>query len=629
MRIMRTFLLTLTLSLVCGANSVAQENAPLTGATEEQKAEQQENEKRAFQVLEQVASEAQFLKLADNRIRVQITIADLLWSNNQERARSLFSLAGDGVAELIRTTDMTGPQPRRGQNSGRPALQLRQELVLRAARHDVQLAYHLMAATRPTAPTASTDGRNVRGFDAEANLEQSLLAQVAALDPKLAAQNTEQMLDKGEFPRSAVEVLRQLRGKDKEAASRLEDKLVNKLQSANLSANADAVMLALSLLRSGPADLNAPESVGRALLGPSSFQDLLGTFVESALKVNVANIPYRRGANRSRGRVSGVGSQTSTQGNADAQMEQMNNRRLLASLAGLLPQVEQYVPDRAAAVRQKLAETGMNDGRRAFGQSLTSLQSSPTSEALVAAAANAPPQMKSRLYKQAAMRALDEGNTDRARQIANDHLEGNVRESVMKALDLRQLVTRTEANRLDDVRMTLAQLPNDAERIVMLLQLSSSIGKKAPELALQLVEQAREYAMKRATSYENFEHQLRVAAAFTSLGSSRGFDVLEPGIMQLNELLSAAAVLSGFEVSVFRDGEMPLQGGSTLNQIVNRFAQQLGDLAQLDLERAQNLTNRFQFGEPRIMARLAMVNRLLGRDSVPTRSGPSNFVTFR
>ena len=116
MRIIRAFLLTLTLSLVCGANSIAQENAPLTGATEEQKAAQHENEKRAFQVLEQVASEAQFLKLADNRIRVQITVADLLWSNNQERARSLFSLAGDGVAELIRTTDMTGPQPRRGQN---------------------------------------------------------------------------------------------------------------------------------------------------------------------------------------------------------------------------------------------------------------------------------------------------------------------------------------------------------------------------------------------------------------------------------------------------------------------------------------------------------------------------------
>jgi hypothetical protein len=38
--------------------------------------------------------------------------------------------------------------------------------------------------------------------------------------------------------------------------------------------------------------------------------------------------------------------------------------------------------------------------------------------------------------------------------------------------------------------------------------------------------------------------------------------VLEPGITQLNELLAAAQVLNGFEVEVYRDGELPLQGGS-------------------------------------------------------------------
>jgi len=48
--------------------------------------------------------------------------------------------------------------------------------------------------------------------------------------------------------------------------------------------------------------------------------------------------------------------------------------------------------------------------------------------------------------------------------------------------------------------------------------------------------------------------------------------VLEPGIMQLNELLSAAATLSGFEVNVFREGEMPLQGGSGLSRNMARYS---------------------------------------------------------
>jgi hypothetical protein len=147
---------------------------------------------------------------------------------------------------------------------------------------------------------------------------------------------------------------------------------------------------------------------------------------------------------------------------------------------------------------------------------------------------------------------------------------------------------------------------------------------------LQLVDQAREYTNRRATGYQNFEQQLRVSAAYNALGSSQAFDVLEPGIMHLNELLSAAAVLSGFESNVFRDGEMPLQGGSGLGDTVRRYAQQIGRLAKIDYERSQALASRFQNAEPRIAARLAMVQVLLGQEpGIETRNnfrfrGPFN-----
>ncbi len=82
--------------------------------------------------------------------------------------------------------------------------------------------------------------------------------------------------------------------------------------------------------------------------------------------------------------------------------------------------------------------------------------------------------------------------------------------------------------------------------------------------------------------------------------------------MQLNELLAAASTLSGFEVNVFREGEMPLQGGNGLSAMVARYGQRLGALASKDFERAQTLANRFQLSEPRIVARLAIVRGLLG-----------------
>ena len=99
--------------------------------------------------------------------------------------------------------------------------------------------------------------------------------------------------------------------------------------------------------------------------------------------------------------------------------------------------------------------------------------------------------------------------------------------------------------------------------------------------------------------------------------------MLDPAISQLNELISAATVLNGFEVHMFRDGELSLQGGGGLNGMLNRFGEELGFLAFRDLERAETLAGRFQLAEPRIMARLAIVQGLFQRTRI---SGPTRVV---
>jgi hypothetical protein len=116
---------------------------------------------------------------------------------------------------------------------------------------------------------------------------------------------------------------------------------------------------------------------------------------------------------------------------------------------------------------------------------------------------------------------------------------------------------------------------------------------------------------------------LKVARAFAAVDAARSFEVLEPAINQLNELLSAAAVLSGFEINMFRDGEMAIQGGNGLTGTINRFGQELAVLAQNDFERSETLAGRFQFTEPRIMTRMAIVQGLLG-----TRPVQSSRITF-
>jgi len=603
---------------------------PATGPTsEEQQRVKEENEKKAITLLDQVTNETQFLRLPENRIRIQLGIADLLWAKDSERSRSMFSLAADGVAELMRTTDWTVPM-RRGAGGARNSMQLRQELVLTAARHDASLAYQLLAATRPLSTVVNpNDPTAARRLELEETLEQSLLSQVAALDPKFALQQAEQMLDKGELSRSLADVLRQLQTKDKEAAVKLEERIIKKLQSANMLSTNDAGSLALSLLQPGPRLVDATAATpSQSLLAAAAYQDLLNTVIDAALKSTPQAPTNQRRAAGNRGRNAGNTARTTNnsvqpQRPTDAQTEQANARRLLGGLRALLVQVDQYAPSKAPAVRQKMTELGMTENRRGqMAQVASLIQQGGSSETLLAAAAAAPPAAQSRIYRQAAILALEEGNPDRAKQIANDHLEPRARDSILQTVQFRELANKSAGARIDEIRLAIASLSSDGERVGALLQMSESVRKDNPEFALQLVDQAREYTNRRATGYQQFDQQLRVAAAYGTLGSTQAFEVLEPAIMHMNELLSAAAVLSGFEINVFRDGEMPMQGGSGLANIVRRYAEQIGTLAEKDYERAQALANRFQFAEPRVIARLSMAQVLLGQP--PRRSNRPN-----
>src|SRR6266536_1104288 len=122
-------------------------------------------------------------------------------------------------------------------------------------------------------------------------------------------------------------------------------------------------------------------------------------------------------------------------------VRQNNARSILFSLQGMLPQIDQYMPERAQAVRQKLTELGVNSNTmQTLGNQMRTLQQA-SSDSLVTAASTAPPQMQSRLYQQAAQKAVDEGNTDKALDIANNHLDEAGKTAIMQAVDFKKLTT--------------------------------------------------------------------------------------------------------------------------------------------------------------------------------------------
>ena len=482
-------------------------------------------QEQAYLALEDLVAGAQALKLPQNRSRLQIAAADLLWKRDEARARSVFSDAAANILELQKQTRRS--REAELDQSQSPA-QLRQELVLTAARHDPALAYDLFQRTRQQ--KAKPEGRVPED---ETYLEQLLLTQVAATDPDFAVRKAQELLERGEYSIAVVSVL---------------EKFQEPRSSEPL---------------------------------PAAYRQLLESVVVAALKATPN--------------------------------QQDNARALLLNLQPLLPQIEQHLPTRAQAVRQKIGELFDRNKPRQGMDQLTYLTPQGTSNNLITAAGSAPSEMRERLYQQAAIKALDEGSADRARQIANDHLDARMRGPVLQRIGAEQKLRNGQSAQLEELRQTL-DAASERDRVSLLLQLAEATKTDNPKQSRQLLDEAYGLVTQPAANYKQVEDQLQVAHVLSAIEPERSLALLESGINKLNELLSAAASLSGFEVQIFKTTEMPLPGDSQLGAVVIRYGQELAIVAKSDFRRSLAAADQFQYPESRLFARLTIIQAALGEE---------------
>src|SRR6185295_19857911 len=120
-------------------------------------------------------------------------------------------------------------------------------------------------------------------------------------------------------------------------------------------------------------------------------------------------------------------------------------------------------------------------------------------DAILQAASTAPPEMQNRLYVQAARKALSEGSADRATQIATEHLNPEIRKSILQEVDRQKLVKAAMENRIEEIRPALAVMRPEEERINVLSQMATAVGQAGNrKLALELLDEASALAGRRA-----------------------------------------------------------------------------------------------------------------------------------
>ena len=93
--------------------------------------------------------------------------------------------------------------------------------------------------------------------------------------------------------------------------------------------------------------------------------------------------------------------------------------------------------------------------------------------------------------------------------------------------------------------------------------------------------------------------------------SDRCFTVMEPVIRKMNELVSAAAKLNGFDNRYLHNGEWNMTAEGGVGSLLTMLAQNAVYFALCDFDRAIALSSQFERREIRMMAQLKLAQGVL------------------
>ncbi len=557
-----------------------------------------ELENKALGLLNEVVGEAMSLKLVENRIYALTTAADLFWKRNEERARALLA---EAVNQFMAIEQKTEPEDMRVVQTLGIRMELRTQLLQTLAVRDSRMALDFLRASRLPDMRKLFGGKGA-AHDFEQQFEMQLAVRIAENDPKMALQIAEDSL-KGGVNHQVYEIWQNLLSKDSKAAAKLSGEIISALKSSDGSKNFQQMYVVASMLsqlreemkpsRLASKDSQAPQQPPQEMR--DMFRDLLDVVVATALRV------------------------TSTQLLNFNEQDQARN--LLAQVQMLLPDIEKYLPARAAAVRAKLAQFDKAFYRQPVPPAPFEEMENKSAEELFEMAAKSQNEFKDMLYHQAASKFIEQGDTSRARQIAKDFL--SPWDPLFAAIEQKERELAVVEGKMEEARKSISRLSSNEERALALIELANKAAAKKDQKSQQeLLKEAGELLGNEMETRVQVEAQLNLAAASLSVDADRGYEILGSAIDRLNVVLNAVVTITKFDQSGglpgkgssnAMDGEMRLNAGEFGNVTTN-LDQQILAFARKDFDRTAALLKGLQVNEVRLSMCLTLLERILGEE---------------
>ena len=551
-----------------------------TELTPEEK--QQEVRKQAGALLEQVLAESKSLSLPQNHITVEQTALELLWKRDRNRAKALVADMTGQIIEMENRAEDDSDS-----THSAVVYQLRTEIIQVLAGLDPGMALHFLQATRP-----STGARDTM----ERQLEYTLTSKAASSDPRTALAMAKKSLNDG-FSYQLNSIYSSLSQSDSDAANELAEDIVAKLRSQDLATNRQSWFFALNFLGQV-----APQGQGRT--GP---RGKLG----GAGASTIAGAPASQGAQPD----PEVAKQLTQLLVAAASSPNMP-QDLVRGLQPYADVIAEYAPGKAPQIQRQLSQAQQSaDPQVRTWQQFNDVNSRGSVEDSLAVAAQASPEIRSGMYQQVAWKAANLGDYLRARQIVLDDISDPLQRNQMLREITRQAAFQAASHGNFDLATDLLQgFTPPEDRAVALAQIArTASSQRQPKAAIRILEEARALLNSRPENSSQLNALLQVAQVYGDVAPASGFQIVEGMTGQLNELVSAAAMLDGFTPysRSFESGEMLIHNGYIADSLLRPFADTLAKLAQVDFGRAKAVADSVQPAEARVLVHLHMVKLAL------------------
>ena len=578
------FVVLATVCLVAPQTIRAQETPD---AKDKEKEERQELEKKTLALLNEVAASAWSLKLPENRLFIMANAADVLWPFDEKRARTLFwdalnSLNSINPAPRSPSETLSKADQDKAMQAYFTVFSLRQRLLRQIARRDAQLALDMLRATRQVPPKPVTKDFPLPD---DRQLEQEIAMEVAVRDPAQALQVARQSLAKG-LTWQLMNLLGQLNEKDSEKASQFAGDIITKLQSANVAADFHASMIAVQLLE-------ASRTVD---------QERLNVLNVEGPKVLNLNDEQKRQL---------------TEILTNAALSTSANSNLLRRMSDVMPEIQQFFPERRAGIDRKLAAFNDTLTKRQRDENVyNELIRSGRSEDIIRNAANADAETRQWLYHEAAMSAIVQGKTDSFRDFLSKEVDDSAeRSKVLDSLDTEEISAAVFRKRLDDLRKLLPKIGRKEERARAMAELAVMLKEKGEDAeASSLLDDAATLIKTDFSDDKKTNALLALLCAYAIVDPPKAFSLAERTIDRANTQISLLMLLDRVVKSGgVKKSEIVLEQGGVmpLDIMIFRYGKGVAALGKADFNRTRALADRFDRSELRLMAQLLIVKGIL------------------